>query len=60
MKQEFLKNFPLMDLVVVGQLLFFSVFMAALLWVFRSGSKGFYEKLAALPFDGKEASDEKR
>ena len=60
MKQEFLRNFPMMDLVVVGQLLFFTVFVAALLWVFRSGSKGFYEKLAALPFDEKESTDEQR
>jgi hypothetical protein len=58
MKQQFLKNFQHMDLVVVGQLLFFAVFVAALLWVFRSGSKGFYEKLSALPFEGKEARDE--
>ncbi len=54
MKQDFLKNFPMMDLVVVGQLLFFVVFICALLWVFRSGSKGFYEKLAALPLNDKE------
>lgn len=58
MKQAFLKNFPHMDLVVMGQLLFFAVFVAALIWVFRSGSKGFYEKLAELPLDGKEACDE--
>ncbi len=51
MKQSFLKNFPFMDLVVVGQLLFFTVFVCAIIWVFRSGSKGFYEKLAALPLD---------
>ncbi len=55
MKQEFLKNFPLMDLVVVGQLLFFTVFVAALFWVFRSGSKEFYQKLAHLPLDRKES-----
>jgi len=53
MKQNFLKNFPLMDLVVVGQLLFFTIFLCALVWVFRSGSKGFYDKLAALPLDDK-------
>ncbi len=51
MKQQFLKNFPHMDLVVVGQLLFFAVFLCALVWVFRSGSKAFYEKLSTLPLD---------
>ncbi len=51
MKQEFLANFPFMNLVVLGQLLFFSVFVAAIVWVFRSGSRGFYEKLAALPLE---------
>ncbi len=56
MKQDFLKNFPMMDLVVVGQLLFFTTFMCALFWVFRNGSKSFYEKLAALPLDEKEPS----
>lgn len=58
MKQAFLRNFQHMDLVVVGQLLFFAVFAAALVWVFRSGSKAFYDKLSALPLDGTEARDE--
>lgn len=54
MKQQFLSNFPFLDLVVVGQLLFFTIFLGALAWVFRSGSKEFYDKLAALPLDDKE------
>jgi len=54
MKQQFLINFPYMDLVVVGQLLFFTIFLGALVWVFRSGSREFYEKLAALPLENKE------
>jgi cbb3-type cytochrome oxidase subunit 3 len=51
MRQAFLANFPFMSLAVIGQLLFFTVFVAAVLWVFRTGSKSFYEKLAALPLD---------
>lgn len=54
MKQQFLSNFPFLDLVVVGQLLFFTIFLGALVWVFRSGSKEFYDKLAALPLEDKE------
>lgn len=53
MKQEFLKNFPFMDLVVAGQLIFFAIFVGAVFWVFRSGSKNFYQKLAALPLEEK-------
>ncbi len=52
MKQAFLANFPFMSLVVAGQLLFLAVFLAALFWVFRSGSRAFYDKLAVLPLDG--------
>ncbi len=54
MIQQFLSNFPFLDLVVAGQLLFFTIFLGALAWVFRSGSREFYDKLAALPLDEKE------
>lgn len=58
MKQQFLANFPFMSLVVAGQLLFFAVFLAALAWVFRSGSKKFYDQLATLPLESGEARHE--
>lgn len=49
--RDFLQNTPHVDLVVCGELIFFAVFVAAVFWVFRKGSRGFYEKLAAIPLD---------
>ena len=51
MFKSVLKYFPLPDLVVFGQLLFFAIFLGALFWVFRRGSKEFYEQLAKLPLE---------
>lgn len=51
MYANFVKNFPWINLVVVGQLMFFAIFMAALVWIFRSGSKDFYKNLSELPLD---------
>jgi cbb3-type cytochrome oxidase subunit 3 len=48
---EVFKQFPMINLVLVGQLLFFTIFLGALLWVFRKGSKDFYQQLAELPLD---------
>lgn len=51
MIREFLKNCPYVDLAVAGQLIFFALFVAALAWVSRRGSKEFYEKLSQLPLE---------
>jgi cbb3-type cytochrome oxidase subunit 3 len=51
MYKTVLKYFPLPDLVVAGQLLFFFIFLGALLWVFRRGSKEFYARLANIPLE---------
>lgn len=51
MIREFLKNCPYVDLAVIGQLIFFVLYITALVWVFRSGSKSFYERLARLPLE---------
>lgn len=51
MPRDVLTHFPFMSLVLVGQLTFFAVFVGALFWVFRRGSKGFYQNLAELPLD---------
>lgn len=51
MIREFLRNCPYTDLAVAGQVIFFAVFVAAIFWVFRSGSKNFYDKLAQLPLE---------
>ena len=47
------------DLVVLGELMFFAIFVFALIWVFRSGSKGFYDQLANLPLDNGAGHDGK-
>lgn len=51
MKAEVLSRFPHVWLTCVGLLLFISVFLGALAWVFRKGSSDFYEKLSASPLE---------
>lgn len=57
--REFLHNCPHVDLVVLGEVMFFGLFVAALFWVFRPASKGFYEKLSQLPLDNGAAHERK-
>ncbi|MGE3262743.1 MAG: hypothetical protein AB7K68_13255 [Bacteriovoracia bacterium] len=49
--REFLRNYPYMNLVVCGELIFFAVFIAAIFWVFRRNSAAFYEQLARIPLE---------
>ncbi|MGZ3653244.1 MAG: CcoQ/FixQ family Cbb3-type cytochrome c oxidase assembly chaperone [Bdellovibrionota bacterium] len=58
MYRELLVRFPLIDLVLVGQLIFFAIFCGALGWIFRKGSKEFYETLANQPLEKGEDSRE--
>lgn len=46
-----LANFDMPWLTCIGLLLFLSVFIGALLWVYRRGGNDFYENMQALPFD---------
>jgi hypothetical protein len=46
-----LKNFPLDRFAVAGELIFLTVFLLALAWVYRKGSADFYGKLSRLPLD---------
>ncbi len=55
MPHDVLTHFPFLDLVVAGQLIFFTVFVGALFCVFRKGSKEYYDYLAQLPL-GKDGS----
>lgn len=50
MLRQVLTQFPFTTLVIAGQLLFFAIFMGALGWVMRSGSKDAYEYMSDLPF----------
>lgn len=54
MKQQFLANFPYVSMAIAGQLLFMSVFVSSVFWIFRKGSKEFYAELAALPLERKQ------
>ena len=58
MFKDLLVQFPLINLVLVGQLLFFAIFIGALAWVFRPGSNEFYENLARMPQEREEGSRE--
>jgi hypothetical protein len=50
MLRQVLTQFPFTTLALVGQLLFFALFIGALGWVVRSGSKEAYEYMSSLPF----------
>jgi cbb3-type cytochrome oxidase subunit 3 len=50
MKSQVLSQFPFTTPVLIGQLIFFSVFIGALGWVVRKGSKEAYDYLSDLPF----------
>lgn len=58
MHRHFLTHFPFISLVVAGQLLFLAVFLGAFFWIFRKGSKNFYDHLANLPLDERGNSHE--
>lgn len=51
MIREFLKNCPFVDMAIVGQLIFLTVFLAAIFWVFRKGSNRFYKKMSNIPLE---------
>jgi cbb3-type cytochrome oxidase subunit 3 len=54
MIRQVLANYPLMDLVLVGQLLFLAIFVGVVAWVFRRGSSKFYDSLARVPLEENE------
>lgn len=49
MKQQVLAHFTDIYLIAIGFFLFFSVFLGAIFWVCRKGSKKNYEYLSQLP-----------
>ncbi len=51
MKSQVLSNFAWTDLTVVAFLIFLGLFIFAVYWTFRKGSKDFYDNVGNLPFD---------
>lgn len=51
MKSVGMKFFTDIDLTALGLLLFFAVFVGAILWVHRAGSEKFYGRISRLPFE---------
>lgn len=51
MKKEFLAHFPHTAWTAAGLILFLTVFLLAVLWVYRRGSTDFYRGLADLPLE---------
>lgn len=49
--KEGLKYFTDTHLTSIGLLLFFTFFVAVIFWVFRKGSKPFYNHTAQMPLD---------
>jgi hypothetical protein len=58
MLKQVLTQFPFTTLVLVGQLIFFAVFIGALGWVVRSGSDEAYEYMSGLPFRKGESDEQ--
>lgn len=56
MFKQVLTQFPYLNLVLVGQLMFFAIFVGALFWVFRPGSKECYRRLSAMPLEAEGAT----
>ncbi len=52
MKSEALQHFQYIGLTCLGLLLFFIVFVGALLWVFRPRTKELYSYTEKIPFQG--------
>lgn len=51
MHRDVLTHFPFMTLVIFGQLLFFAIFVGAIIWVYRKKSGAFYQHLSNMPLD---------
>jgi hypothetical protein len=51
MYRDVLTHFPWTSLVLTSELIFFAVFSGSLFWIFRKGSKDFYDRLANMPGD---------
>lgn len=56
MIREVLAHLHWSTLPVISMFLFLSVFVGAVLWVFRKDSKTIYEKLGNLPLDRGDAT----
>lgn len=52
MLSQVASRFPLPWLTVVGLLIFFTVFVGVLVWVFRRGSAELYQQMAQAPLEG--------
>jgi cbb3-type cytochrome oxidase subunit 3 len=60
MKAEILSRFPHIWLSCIGLLLFVGVFLGALGWVFRKGSREFYSALSRGPLELKQQEEGKQ
>lgn len=50
-------RFPMVWLTCIGLLLFMGVFIGALLWANRKGSRDFYARMAAIPMEREGETD---
>lgn len=50
MKAEVLAHFHLTWMTCAALILFFSLFVGTLIWIFRRGSTDYYKNAAQLPF----------
>ncbi len=51
MKRQVFENFDLTILPSIGMILFLSVFLGMVIWVFRKNSKQIYSEMSQIPLE---------
>jgi cbb3-type cytochrome oxidase subunit 3 len=49
---EAVQHYDLSWMIFLSMMIFLSIFVGVLFWVFRKSSKSFYQKLSLIPLDG--------
>lgn len=51
MKSQVFKNFDLTILPTIGMILFLTIFIGMIFWIYRKDSKDIYKELSQMPLD---------
>lgn len=51
MKNEFLSHFSMIEIPLIAEFIFLSIFIGCIFWVFRKGSKKLYQDISKLPLE---------
>ncbi len=58
MKQEAFSYFTMGYLNVIAMLIFMSVFVGVIFWIYRKSSQSYYQKISRLPLEAEEQDHE--